>query len=72
MNEGGNPNNSMYAQVEELDLHQAVKSLLVSSKNSTPFFPPMWSKKISENNGLECNDETFFNLISNVIDYKME
>ena len=61
-----------YAEAEELELHQAVKSLLVSSKNSTPFFPPLWSKKITENCGVESNEDTFFNLISNVVDYKMD
>ena len=61
-----------FVDSEELELSKVVQSLLILSKNSSPMFPAMWSKKICENSGLECNEDVFFNMISNVVDCKVE
>lgn len=34
-------------------------------------FPPLLSKKVCESNGLECTEDTFFNLMSNVVEYSL-
>lgn len=53
-------------------MNEIVKTLLISSKNSAPYFPPQFSKKLCEEEGVECNENVFFQLISNIVDYKLD
>lgn len=56
---------------EKLELHKVIQTILGECQKSQPMFPSLLSKKVCESNGLECTEDTFFNLMSNVVEYSL-
>lgn len=48
-----------------------IQTILSECQKSQPLFPPLLSKKICESNGLECSEDTFFSLMSNVVEQSL-
>lgn len=55
-----------------MDLSPVAETTLHLLSKNKPFFPEFLAKIISEQAGLECNEQLFYRLMSTTIDYKLK
>lgn len=60
-----------YEAKEQLQLDQLVHSILVESSRTKSIIPECLTKRVCESIGLECNEESFFNLMGAMAEFTL-
>lgn len=60
-----------YEGKEPLQLERLIHSLLVESSKTKSLLPECLTRRVCENMGIECNEDTFFNLLGAMAEYSL-
>jgi len=60
-----------YETKDEVQINKLVHSILIESSKSKGLIPDTLTKRVCESVGLECNDDSFFNLMGTLVEMSL-